>query len=338
MKNQIKIIVYLFLLTSLISVCLAKPLELGDMAPEIKIKEWLKGSTQSIKAGKGKTIFVVEFWATWCGPCKASIPHLSDIYNKKKDENVEIIGISNEPLETVTEFVKEAGFTYNVGIDDDSYTTKLYMDGVSGIPHAFIIGKKGTILWAGHPMNGLDQALDAIIKGKYNIKDQVEMTALKKKLEQAMQNKDIDASIQAAKDILAIFPNDEPTLQLFVSLCEYKGDVSSVTNVLEEISNNKKTDSATLNNIAGSFIFFNDFKFRNIKKALEYAQKSIQLERTQRSINTLARIYFELGMVEKSIALEEEALKMTNSPEEKETLQQFLNYYISVKEVRNTLK
>ncbi len=338
MKTQIKIILYVFLLSSLSSACLAKPLELGDMAPEIKIKQWLNGSAQSITEGKGKKIFVVEFWATWCGPCKASIPHLSDIYNKKKDKNVEIIGISKESLETVEEFVKEAGFTYNVGIDEDSYTTKLYMDGVPGIPHAFIIGKEGKILWKGHPMDGLEGALDAIIKGEYNIEDQAKLTELKKKIEKASQNRDIDAAIQAASELLAIFPNDTQTFSLFASLCQYKGDENTLTSNLDKIANNKKTNAATLNNIAWNFVSFNNFKFRNIAKALEYARKSIKLERQQHSLDTLARIYFELGLIEKSIALEEEALKLDNTPEEKELLQQSLNYYLSVKKIRNTVK
>ena len=338
MKNQIKIILYVFLLSFLSSVCLAKPLELGDMAPEIKIKQWLNGSAQSLSAGKGKTIFVVEFWATWCGPCKASIPHLSDIYNKKKDKNVEIIGISNESFEAVKEFVKEAGFTYNVGIDDDSYTTKLYMDGIQGIPHAFIVGKEGKILWKGHPMDGLEGALDAIIKGEYNIEEQVKLTEFKKRIELASQSRDIDAAIQAASELLAIFPNDTQTFSLFASLCQYKGDEKTLTSNLDQIANNKKTNAATLNNIAWNFVSFNNFKFRNAAKALECARKSIKLERQQHSLDTLARIYFELGLIEKSITLEEEALKMANTPEEKELLQQSLNYYLSVKEIRNTVK
>ena len=68
--------------------------ELGDPAAPLQIAEWVKGKPVDLAADKGKKIFVVEFWATWCGPCRASIPHLTEMQKKFKDKNVVFIGVS----------------------------------------------------------------------------------------------------------------------------------------------------------------------------------------------------------------------------------------------------
>src|SRR5436189_5204296 len=78
---------------------------LGDPAAALTIKDWVKGKAVDVK--DGKNIYVVEFWATWCGPCKVSIPHLTEMQAKFKDKGVVFVGISDEPLATVKPFVEK---------------------------------------------------------------------------------------------------------------------------------------------------------------------------------------------------------------------------------------
>ena len=78
----------------------------GDKAPALEGITYVKGGEpKSLDAG---AISVVELWATWCGPCRTSIPHLTKL-KKKYGEKLQIIGISNEPVATVTPFVEEFG-------------------------------------------------------------------------------------------------------------------------------------------------------------------------------------------------------------------------------------
>ena len=95
--------------------------ELGDPAAALQVIEWVKGKPVDIASGKGKTIYVVEFWATWCPPCRESIPHLSELQKKFKDKGVVIVGVSGEKSEAVTNFVAKMGskMDYTVAIDND---------------------------------------------------------------------------------------------------------------------------------------------------------------------------------------------------------------------------
>ncbi|MFZ2642628.1 MAG: redoxin domain-containing protein [Verrucomicrobiia bacterium] len=147
--------------------------ELGDPAPALQVAEWVKGRPVNLSAGKGKNIFVVEFWATWCPPCRQSIPHLTELQKKFKDRDVVFAAVSNEEAPVVKAFVDKMGdkMDYAVAVDKDRKTVAAYLEafGVSGIPYAFIVDKDGLIVWQGHPMADLEVALTQILAGKYNI-------------------------------------------------------------------------------------------------------------------------------------------------------------------------
>ncbi|MBE3098497.1 MAG: redoxin domain-containing protein [Planctomycetes bacterium] len=128
----------------------------GKPAPEIAAQDWLNSPPLSLQAAKGK-IVVVEFWATWCPPCRASIPHLIEMFKNYSPKGVVFMSLTDEPKATVEPFAKQMNMIYPVGCG--SQTAGAY--GVRGIPHAFIIDPSGNVAWAGHPMAGLDKALEA---------------------------------------------------------------------------------------------------------------------------------------------------------------------------------
>jgi thiol-disulfide isomerase/thioredoxin len=74
-----------------------------------------------LAAGKGKQTYVVEFWATWCGPCRVSIPHLTELQKKFKTQGVTFIGVSDETEDKVKPFVDKMGdkMDYTVAVDDE---------------------------------------------------------------------------------------------------------------------------------------------------------------------------------------------------------------------------
>lgn len=154
----------------LTGLCLAAPTasaaELGDPAAPLEIAEWVKGEAVNLTKAKGKQIIVVEFWATWCGPCRTSIPHLTELQRKFADRGVVVIGVSDETSAKVKPFVDEMGdkMDYTVALDLDRKTSAAYMQafGQNGIPHAFVVDREGRIAWHGHPMAGLDKVLERL--------------------------------------------------------------------------------------------------------------------------------------------------------------------------------
>lgn len=92
---------------------------------------------------------VLDFWATWCGPCKAEIPFLQKIYEKYQDQDLVVVGVSTESVEKQEEFFQElenegTNVTYLRLIDPDMKVTREY--GIRSIPTTFIIDKEGKLL------------------------------------------------------------------------------------------------------------------------------------------------------------------------------------------------
>ena len=115
---------------------------LNRPSPEIFVQKWL-GETPDM-AGK---FVLVDFWATWCPPCRASIPGLNRLCNKFKDQLV-VIGLSDETEETVRKMTNPK-IEYYVGIDTQRHSKSAI--GVTGIPHALLIDPKGIVRFEGMP-------------------------------------------------------------------------------------------------------------------------------------------------------------------------------------------
>ena len=97
----------------------AATLKVGDPAPKLQVSKWIQG--EPVNEFSKDHAYIVEFWATWCGPCRTSIPHLNDVHNKFKDKGLIVIGqdVWENDIKLVDPFVKEMGkkMTYRVALD-----------------------------------------------------------------------------------------------------------------------------------------------------------------------------------------------------------------------------
>lgn len=151
-------------------------LNIGDPAPPLRVSAWLKGSpVQRFEKGK---VYVVEFWATWCKPCKAAIPHLSALAREYKDK-VSIIGVDvyeekTTSREKVKAFVDSMGnrMDYDVAAEDSNRmeTGWLKASSEQGIPKSFVVNGEGRLAWIGHP-KFLNAVLPKIVNNEWDIKE-----------------------------------------------------------------------------------------------------------------------------------------------------------------------
>lgn len=195
----------------------AEQLTIGSKAPAIEIEHWIS-EKEPIKEFEPGKVYVIEFWATWCGPCVASIPHLRDLQLRHVD-GLTVISISDEPQDTIEQFLerkhqgatfKELTSDYWLTTDPDGSVKQDYMRaaGKGGIPTAFIVGKTGEIEWIGHPMR-IDEPVAQILDGSWDrkayerqIKEEQEAFAKLRVVYQHTQNKQFPAALAAIDEVL----------------------------------------------------------------------------------------------------------------------------------------
>jgi thiol-disulfide isomerase/thioredoxin len=163
-------------------------LTIGSPAPSLDVEHWVQDGEGTFDVvtdfEKGK-VYVVEFWATWCGPCITSMPHIVELQKKYADQGVQVVSISNEDLETVEKFLerpvrgskddeepktyRDLTSAYCLTTDPDGSSSEDYMRAANqtGIPCAFIVGKTGAVEWIGHPMS-MDDALAQVVSDNWD--------------------------------------------------------------------------------------------------------------------------------------------------------------------------
>jgi peroxiredoxin len=116
---------------------------LGTFAPPWQGLESAGGAMpRSIGELRGKVV-LVDFWATWCGPCRISSPRLGDLQARYGAQGLSVVGISTESTEEVAAYAQAAGMRFPVAADPHSQTTQAYT--VTSLPTLFVIDKRGVV-------------------------------------------------------------------------------------------------------------------------------------------------------------------------------------------------
>lgn len=308
-------------------------LAVGDKAPAIKVGTWIKGKPVS-KFDEGQ-VYVMEFWATWCGPCIRGIPHLTELQKKYEDTGVTVVGTAIWQREetqadrqlTVSQFVDEQGekMNYTVAVDDDESMSATWMRaaGRNGIPSAFIVGKDGHVEWIGHPMT-MDKPLEEVVNGTWDRDAAVAEYQKKQEQESAMRalmNEVRSAETPAQcgaviKKIDAVLADDPGNLNMQMIkydllLKRLKEDDKALA-CGEQIARDNWDSSGLLNSISWNTITTEDISRAVKVAATRWAARADELTEGKDAsiIDTLARCYYEQGDLAKAVELQKKAVQV----------------------------
>ena len=305
-------------------------LHIGDAAPPIFISKWVKG--EPVTSFNPEKVHVVEFWATWCGPCLMSMPHIAELQVEYGDK-VTFIGVTDEDDATVSGFMEETArgsdkkwsevLTYTIALDDEHKTNMAYMQaaGQNGIPCAFIVGRSGKIEWIGHPAS-IEDPLSQVVEGSWDSAKFLAMQEAREqtfpKLQRAAQGGDFKAAIELIDPLVAQFPEDKDFPRFRFQLLLSGGMTEDANKAATGLIEASKDDAMMLNQLAWLMATGSPEPGIDLNLAHSAAQRATELteEKDASIIDTLARITFLQGKVADAAALQKKAVEL--SPEDEQ--------------------
>ena len=322
---------------ALLAAASAQELKVGDAAPALSVAKWVKG--EPVEKFAADKIYVVEFWATWCGPCIQSMPHLSRLQSTHGKHGLTILGVTSEdqrnPLTAVEAMVKEKGdgMGYTVGWDDGQKTKDAYMRAAkrNGIPCSFVVDKAGKVAYIGHPM-WLDLPLAGVMSGTWDpIKGKDQVTSAEKSLNEVMSGltKDTAKTEPAAEALIKQYPflADE------IETAEFNGWLTAKNHDKAYALGGRLVDAAIiakdeskLNEIAWTIVDpAGKIEKRDLTLAQRAAEKAVEFSKSKDAnvLDTLARVHYWNKDIKKALELQKQAAALSNSEEIKKSLTEY---------------
>jgi len=303
MKSRPTSLVSLLVITALVAPTWAT--DLGDPAPPLKVAEWVKGDPVDIKEGVGKNVYVIEFWATWCGPCIVNIPHLTKLQKDYRDKGVIIVSVSVDGERTrgdVTGFVKKRNddMGYTVALDTkDGDTAKAYMKAfmVMGIPNAFIVDRQGKLAWQGHPME-MEPVLKAVLEGNFDL--------------EAAKKADRERRRMVEKRVKAM-----EVIEKYFSLITSSENPDEAQELGQKaLAAIDPKDAMLLNSFAWDLLTNEAIQYRDLRFAMTVAKAAYDADPQDAAIvDTYARALFDTGKHKDAIEYQKKAVELAKENE-----------------------
>jgi thiol-disulfide isomerase/thioredoxin len=345
----------------------APHLTIGDAAPPIDVAHWIKGVTMDPRGrfepvthfGDGR-VYVLEFWATWCGPCRAGMPHLSEVQERFAD-TVTVIGVSDETLPKVVDFlfqtdrgdgkVENDRMRYVVATDPDASVKRDYFlaAGQEGIPCAFIIGRTGEVEWIGHPIR-IDEPLQAVVAGTWDRaafkvqfeKEQAVAKAMREArapLQEATKAEDWDRVLGILDKLLEIDPASK-TLRFrkLMLLIGPKDDPVHGYALGRKLVEDVWDDANLLNAISWGIVDDEAVKTRDLDLALQAAERAVEVSKGASGaiLDTLARVHHDQGDLAEAIACQQRAVEAAGDTPMADELRLTLERYQKERDAAST--
>lgn len=287
------------LLTSLVP-ALSFAQKLGDSAPQLSVKEWIKGNP--VKIEPGTNIYVLVF----CELSRANefaITNMSSLQKIYRDKGVIVVAISGEAVEPLKAFMqfRGANIDFSVAADDEARRTTAAYQRVFKqmlLPRAYIVGKDGKVLWVGHPLrDGMGQVVDEITSGRYNLEQTQKAITARGQMEQylTLARQDDPRTYRAGRMVLAFRTNDlaglsDLAFQIATDSYIERRDVALASEALDQAEKLSPTNTSRVTLIRAILLFQTGKEEEGLtlaKKALESASTNDDKEEAQSNLRAM---------------------------------------------------
>ncbi|MDP7005692.1 MAG: TlpA disulfide reductase family protein [Phycisphaerales bacterium] len=292
-------------------------LTVGSTAPGLNVSKWVKGEFKP----SDSEVYVLEFWATWCPPCRKSIPHLTKLQEEYEMDGLKVVGISTDSdPDLVAPFVKRQGLKMNyiVGIDNRRRTQRAWMTaaGLKGIPAVFIVNKNGIIQFIGNPHDEqFEIVLEKVMKGRY---DQKKTELAKESIKSAKHFRSLNSWADASaayKNAIAIDPIvfAELYIDLFEMLLVEKKDIAAAYQLAGKIITERGPEDPELLTWLAKKISLDDRitgTARRMDVAMKAATTALSFAKRKTDptyISTVAYVYFYDDKIDEAIEWQRKA-------------------------------
>ncbi len=322
-------------------------IEIGSSAPKLTISKWVKGDPVVFEPGK---VYVVEFWATWCDPCRRAIPHLTELQQTLGDQGLTILGIASQEHKGVAdleEFVSRQGdrLGYTVAWYNEGRTDRDWMGAAKaeGIPTAFVIDQKGRVAWIGHPAAGLDRVIEQVLDGTFDINVEAVLARRTREIREktkplasafaeARRANDYDKALSVVDEILRLDPkiNGEWSIAKFELLAiDMKDPERAYTFAWQSVESNLNANADDLLNISWFILDEPELGRRDYKLAKRAARLAFEQGGEQSPVvqMVLARALFADGDREGAVRHQERAVALTEPGPEQDAQRKRLDEY-----------
>ncbi len=334
----------------------AEKLVVGSVAPKLNIEHWVQngeGKYPKVSDFKSGKVYVVEFWATTCGPCVQSMPHLAHLQSAYADKGLQIVSISSEPLDVVKDFlgnelVDESGKKKAIGEVTKAYCLTTDPDGSSdvdymlaanqdGIPCAFIVGKDAKIEWIGHPME-MDGILESVIEDTWDrekyASEQKLIAEIQKTVGSLARNKKFAEAVAAIDGYISKITDRRIQFGLYKSKIDLQirssADIQDITKSYEELFASCAGEPLFIQDVAWSaYENYVENKLQSkkiIRISIAAVEKALPLVEGATKANlfdTIGRLYSGIGNLEPAIQAQTQAVKLSDGSDQG-SFQEFL--------------
>ena len=316
-------------------------LSIGSVAPQFTDLKWIRGLPVTTFAKD--QVYVVEFWATWCGPCLQSVLHLADL-QKTWGSKVQFIGITDEEQEAVDAFLqqKARGFestwgdvlNYSIALDQKRIASGDWMDnsGQQGIPCAFIVGKSGNLEWIGHPM-AIDGPLQAVVAGTWDLNKARDAMVAEQRLNMALEQGNMASAMQSAEQLTTLFPESFDHAMTRLELLIRSERFAEAKEAAAVALGTCQSNPDALNSLAWLLATGTDSTQVELNVAQTAARRAAELTQQKDSsvLDTLARVTARMGDLAGAIELQKKAISLEPVEAQAELLATLQEYELALK-------